>query len=783
MANQILAGAVFQAGQVIAGVDASNPPYVGPSAEIIVPAENANRVSIIDSGTMEVTHTLTNPYPNGSNWGMAATTNGRSLYVKGYSEGFPNYITTTVIYNLDNLSAAPVEPTGGTKVYGNIAFTDGKAFAIVSPDGSSTGRELAEIDPTTLEKISVIPNPAGIASESGFLGGPLVAHGGKVYKGDTDYHGSQVGTSNGKVFVFDAADGSLLQEISSPSTSSNYTDINRFGSNIAVNDSWVAVTGFTTKGSVPQHYLGSVHVYDANNLGGSPVELFSSPDQRFFGSDVAVSGDYVFVGSRSEDGNDGRVHVFDMSDGGSLVTSLEVADIFSDDGDLFGSFIDATATHLFVSAPNHRHPTTVEIVGAIHKFSISDLSGSYESALGETNQQFYVSGGLTNFSVADLPVTPVTAPAPVQTSAKWVVVGVPRDNGEIGSAYVYDATDLSATPTKLTAFDGVGGDRFALSVASTNDKIVVGVHQDDDNGLNSGSVYVFDANNLSATPTKLTAFDGTQQDTFGHSVVATDDNIVVGAPNDGEGSVYVFDANNLSTQPMKLTAFDGAAYDNFGSSVAATADNIVVGAYGDDDNGSASGSVYVFDANNLSATPTKLTAFDGAAVDEFGRKVAAFDDKIIVGAADDDDNGSSSGSVYVYDANDLSAQPTKLTAFDGEAYDYFSWPVDATADKIIVGAQGDDSSSGSVYVYDANDLSAQPTKLTAFDGAASDRFGRAVAAFDDKIIVGSYRDDDNGDRSGSVYVYDANDLSATPTKLTAFDGGEYDQFGESVAIG
>ena len=30
MANQILAGAVFQAGQVIAGVDANNPPYVGP---------------------------------------------------------------------------------------------------------------------------------------------------------------------------------------------------------------------------------------------------------------------------------------------------------------------------------------------------------------------------------------------------------------------------------------------------------------------------------------------------------------------------------------------------------------------------------------------------------------------------------------------------------------------------------------------------------------------------------------------------------------------------------
>ena len=47
-------------------------------------------------------------------------------------------------------------------------------------------------------------------------------------------------------------------------------------------------------------------------------------------------------------------------------------------------------------------------------------------------------------------------------------------------------------------------------------------------------------------------------------------------------------------------------------------------------------------------------------------------------------------------------------------------------DKIFVGAYGDESNSGSVYVYDANNLSATPTKLTAFDGAASDYFGLPI---------------------------------------------------------
>ena len=132
--------------------------------------------------------------------------------------------------------------------------------------------------------------------------------------------------------------------------------------------------------------------------------------------------------------------------------------------------------------------------------------------------------------------------------------------------------------------------------------------------------------------------------------------------------------------------------------------------------------------------------------------------------------------MYVYDANDLSAQPTKLTA--GAAGDLFGWSVAATANKIVVGAYRDDN-IGSVYVYDVNDLTAQPTKLTGDD--VDDYFGYRVAAAADKIVVGSYQDDDNGSNSGSAYVYDANDLTAQPTKLTGENAN--DRFGFEVAIG
>jgi hypothetical protein len=377
------------------------------------------------------------------------------------------------------------------------------------------------------------------------------------------------------------------------------------------------------------------------------------------------------------------------------------------------------------------------------------------------------------------------------TSTRWMIVGayLDDDNGDSsGSVYVYDATDLSAQPTKLTAFDGTERDKFGNAVAATDDKIIVGAYKYGNDGNDYvGSVYVYDANDLTAQPTKLTAFDSSASDEFGISVSATADKIVVGAYQDDDngnnsGSVYVYDANDLTAQPTKLTSFDGVGDDLFGNAVSVTADKIVVGATFEGDGGwPGSGSVYVYDANDLTAQPTKLTPFDGAGGDRFGESVFATVDKIVVGAWRDDDNGNDSGSVYVYDLSDLSAQPTKLTAFDGAANHRFGYSVAATVDKIIVGAEQDDdngSYSGSVYVYDATDLSAQPTKLTPFDGAEDDHFGYSLDAVSNTLLVGSFYDDGQG----SSYIYDLDDLSAQPTKLTAFDGAASDFFGRSVAL-
>jgi hypothetical protein len=168
-------------------------------------------------------------------------------------------------------------------------------------------------------------------------------------------------------------------------------------------------------------------------------------------------------------------------------------------------------------------------------------------------------------------------------------------------------------------------------------------------------------------------------------------------------------------QVAKLVASDGAVGDSFGRSVAISEDIVVVGAYNDDDKGISSGSAYVFERNQGGADHwgqvVKLTASDGVADASFGRSVAISGDTVIVGALFDDDNGTKSGSAYVFERNQGGAdhwgQAAKLTASDGAADDHFGRSVAISEDTIVAGAGGDGdkgTDSGSAYVYQMSSI-------------------------------------------------------------------------------
>ncbi|MDH3328661.1 MAG: FG-GAP repeat protein [Desulfobulbaceae bacterium] len=294
---------------------------------------------------------------------------------------------------------------------------------------------------------------------------------------------------------------------------------------------------------------------------------------------------------------------------------------------------------------------------------------------------------------------------------------------------------------------------------------------------------------------------------FGSSIAISGDTMVVGAPRydtDGRekrGSAYVFirQANGFSEwgKVLKLKASDGRAGDQFGNDVAISGDTVVVGAFSHAiSDKQAQGAAYVFVkpvTGWTSMTQTgKLTAGDGAAQDYFGSSVAIDGNLILVGARGHDTGGNAAqGAAYVFVkpgsgwAN--ATQTSKLTASDGAAGDGFGRSVALSGYVAVVGAyQFTSNGPGAAYVFvepgsgwaDAT----QTSKLTADDGANGDQLGNSVAIRGDTVVAGAPKND----AQGAAYVFVKpgagwSDMTQT-AKLTTTGGAADDLFGYSVGV-
>ncbi|MFT5424694.1 MAG: hypothetical protein ACI89L_002492 [Phycisphaerales bacterium] len=345
-----------------------------------------------------------------------------------------------------------------------------------------------------------------------------------------------------------------------------------------------------------------------------------------------------------------------------------------------------------------------------------------------------------------------------------VVVGAYSDDNENGSnagaAYLFDAATGLQT-AKLLPSDGAASDYFGISTAIENGVVAVGAYGDDDNGSYSGSVYLFDASTGSQIA-KILPNDGQVQAYFGYSVAIHNGVVAVGAFGNNDnglssGSAYLFDAAT-GNQIAKLLPSDGAAGDFFGLAIAIDNGVVAVGAYPDDnENGSTSGSAYLFDAATGLQT-AKLLPSDGAASDYFGFSIAIDSGVVAVGAYYDDDNGSNSGSAYLFDAA-TGIQTAKLLPTDGAADDQFGWAIAIDNGVVAVGTNRDDnengSYAGSAYLFDAA-TGTQISRILPSDGQANDFFGDSIAIENGVVAVGANGDDDNGSYAGSAYRFDLN---------------------------
>ncbi|MEM7332363.1 MAG: hypothetical protein AAF490_09735 [Chloroflexota bacterium] len=363
----------------------------------------------------------------------------------------------------------------------------------------------------------------------------------------------------------------------------------------------------------------------------------------------------------------------------------------------------------------------------------------------------------------------------------WLFVGAPLASGlesEAGAVYVYSTSGTAVSYRhKIVASDGEMGDRFGASLAFDGTHLLIGAHRAGTGGV----VYVFTKSSATNTwhqQTKLISTDVQSNDLFGLSVAVDSGTAVIGAPDEDTngadaGSAYVFTGSGSTwSQQEKLLGQDGASGDNFGWSVAVEDDTAVVGSLFD-----SPGSAYIFTRSGANWLQTaKLTASDGAMGNWFGRSVSLSGDTLLVGAP----SANGQGAVYSFNrANSVWTENQKLVPTDIRAGDLFGYSVTLVGDTAVISAVGADNvvnTQGAAYVFKlANQSWNQIDRLEASNPNSNDQFGTSIAVSGNLIAVGApfFENSFSGSDSGVGYRFmmpEAGELSASIAQSSQSEG-------------
>ena len=299
---------------------------------------------------------------------------------------------------------------------------------------------------------------------------------------------------------------------------------------------------------------------------------------------------------------------------------------------------------------------------------------------------------------------------------------------------------------------------------------------------------------------------------FGESAALSDDGSValIGASEDDEqgidsGAVYVFERIDGSfTQTDVIYAPDAEAGDTFGYSVDISGDGTIalIGATkvdGDEDGSliGIAGAVYLFRFENSTWTyKYKLTLENQTDNDEFGNSVAISSDgnTIALAASQKIYSGWDYGCIYVYTSDDDWTTEPSIKLLDRDESLYFGYlgrslDISANGSRIIAGAPDDEMVNyGSVIVFDTIDNWNSFTEKSIQSADYAEEFGSAVSCSEDgkTLCIGAPCDENEADteNTGSVFVYkEVSGSWELQQKLyhTSLDPGN-DYFGNSLGL-
>ncbi len=323
-------------------------------------------------------------------------------------------------------------------------------------------------------------------------------------------------------------------------------------------------------------------------------------------------------------------------------------------------------------------------------------------------------------------------------------------------------------------------DNFGASVAIDGNTVVVGKNGDNNRGLSAGAAYIFEANPEGSDQwvqvAKIFGDSIGNFDSFGVSAAIDGDLVAVGATSDDDlanssGAVYVFERDaggaNQWGQIAKLSASDGSANQSFGSAIDISGDRMVIGAFFASSVTENFGAVYLFEREDGQwVQKAKLTPENPDPLDNFGEAVAISGEIAVVGAAAGDVVSGianrAPGIAYVFERNAGGSgnwgQTARLSV--GEEPDSFGAAVGLSGDLLAAGAPGHNIGRGAVYIFERNAQGqwVQIARVVSNEVAEGDAFGNGVAISGNAFVAGAVGSTVNNFLSaGAAYVFERKD--------------------------
>ena len=355
----------------------------------------------------------------------------------------------------------------------------------------------------------------------------------------------------------------------------------------------------------------------------------------------------------------------------------------------------------------------------------------------------------------------------------YAVIGSPAEliDGSKGAVYIFQRVSGSWTLLKRIIATGLNANSgyFGHTVAINENYIVVGaIYQD-----SGGAAYIFERDPTTGWPDTETVMlkpvTEISSARFGESVAINGNYIVVGTLAGGSGintagTAYIFElsggswGNEVSgqlyrTETKMIYPLSRTSYDRFGISVAINGNYIIIGAKQEDSNivtdptdgnAGSSGAAYLFERDTVTGlwpdTETKYFKASTPVVNGyFGAAVSMTEDYIVVGES----GRSGGGAAYIFERDSTTGWPDtptqQITAGDVDAVE-FGKAVEIYGNKIVVGAKGTLSSTGSAYIFERDSTTGWPatstTKVIASNGDSGDEFGWSVAISENYAMSG-----------------------------------------------